>query len=88
MRIQNQDKEQLQIHVHGEEASHLLTDLKAHAELLDGEADDLIEALEAAGVQPFTYPEHYRMEFPQQWNRVERDQEEDLTLPRQEVLGM
>jgi hypothetical protein len=88
MRIQKQDKQQLQIHVHGEEAQHLLAELKRNAELLDGEADELIEALEAAGVTPFVEPEHYRMEFPQQWNRYQRDTEEELTLPRQEVLGM
>jgi hypothetical protein len=88
MRTQKQDKQQLQIHVRGEEASHLLTDLKMHAQTLDGEADELIEALEAAGVKPYAYPEHYRMEFPQQWNRTRRESEEDLTLPRQEVLGM
>ncbi|KPV40467.1 hypothetical protein AN478_06665 [Thiohalorhabdus denitrificans] len=88
MRIANQDREQVQIAVHPEEASLLLSELKSHAELMDGEADDLIEALEQAGVQPYDYPQHYRLEFPQNWHKVRRASPEEVTLTRQEVVGM
>ena len=88
MRIHKHDKQQVQIAVHPEEASFLLSELKSHAQALDGEADDLIEALEEAGVEPYQYPKNYRMEYPQGWYRIRRAKPEDLTLPRQEVVGM
>jgi len=78
----------VQIAVHPEEAQFLLSDLKSHADLMEGEADDLIEALEAAGVKPYEYPTNYRLEFPQHWYRIRRAEPEDVTLTRQEVLGM
>lgn len=88
MRIQQQDKQQVQIAVHPEEASFLLAELKSHAQALDGEADDLIEALEDAGVEPYDYPENYRLEYPQKYYRIRRAKPEDVTLARQEVVGM
>ena len=88
MRINHKDKEQVQVAVHPEEASHLLSELKSHAQAMDGEADDLIEALEAAGVEPYEYPENYRLEFPQKWHRLRRAKPEDVTLARQEIVGM
>jgi hypothetical protein len=88
MRIEKQDKQQLEIAIHPEEASFLLTELKEHAELMDGEADDLIEALESAGVEPYQFPENYRLEFPQNWQHLRRAKPEDVTLARQEIVGM
>ena len=88
MRIAKQEKEQVQIAVHPDEARFLLSDLKSHAELMDGEADELIEALEAAGVEPYDYPANYRLEYPQHWYNIRRASPEDITLTRQEVVGM
>ena len=88
MRIHHQDGEKVQIAVHPDEAAFLLSDLKSHAEHLKGEADDLVAALEEAGVEPFQYPRFSRLEFPQQWLRVRRARPEDVTLTRQEVVGM
>ncbi|MFA9460836.1 hypothetical protein [Thiohalorhabdus methylotrophus] len=88
MRIVNQGKEQVQIAVHSEEARFLLSDLKSHAGLMEGEADDLIEALEEAGVEPYEYPTNYRLEYPQHWYNIRRAAPEEVTLTRQEVVGM
>ncbi len=88
MRIHHQDGERVQLAVHPEEAAFLLSDLKSHAELLEEEADKLIAALEEAGVEPFQYPKFSRLEFPQRWVRIRRAKPEDVTLTRQEVVGM
>jgi hypothetical protein len=88
MRIQHQDKQQVQIAVHPEEAAYLLSELKSHAEAMEGEADDLIEALEEAGVEAHQYPKNYRLEYPQGWQRIRRAKPEEVTLARQEVVGM
>lgn len=88
MRIDQQDKQQVQIAVHPEEASLLLSELKSHSSLMEGEADDLVEALEDAGVEPYDFPEHYRLEYTQGIQRIRRARPEDVTLARQEVVGM
>lgn len=88
MRIEHKDKQQVQIAVHPEEASLLLSELKSHTSLLEGETDDLIEALEDAGVEPYEFPENYRMEYTQGLQRIRRARPEDVTLARQEVVGM
>jgi len=88
MRIQKQDMQQVQIAVHPEEAAILLSELKDHAQVLEGEGDDLVEALEEAGVTPYQFPKNYRLEFPQGWHRIRRAKPEDVTLARQEVVGM
>lgn len=88
MRIHHQDTEQVQIAVHPEEATLLLSELKSHAKAMEGEADDLIEALEEAGVEPFQYPTNYRLEYPQGWFRIRRAKPEEVSLARQEIVGM
>ncbi|HKJ72178.1 MAG TPA: hypothetical protein VKA55_10535 [Gammaproteobacteria bacterium] len=88
MRIHHQDKQQVQIAVHPEEASFLLAELKDHTQAMEGEADDLMEALEDAGVEPYNFPTNYRMEYPQHWHRIRRAKPEDVTLARQEIVGM
>lgn len=88
MRIEHKDKQQVQIAVHPEEASLLVSELKSHTSLLEGETDDLIEALEDAGVEPFEFPANYRMEYTQGLQRIRRARPEDVTLARQEVVGM
>jgi len=63
MRIQDQDKEQVRIALHSEEAGRLLADLKQHASELE-DVGDLIEALEDAGVEPLEDAAEHRLEFP------------------------
>lgn len=62
MRIEKQDRQNVQIMVSGHKASDLLDGLLAHPELGDAAAT-LAEKLQAAGVQPTRQGGHVRHEY-------------------------
>ncbi|MEJ2632973.1 MAG: hypothetical protein P8011_15375 [Acidihalobacter sp.] len=62
MHIEKQDKQGVTVVISGSKASDLLDGLLAHPELGDI-AGELVEKLQAAGVQPLPENDHVRYEY-------------------------
>lgn len=89
MRVEanNSEEKQVRIRIHPDEASHLLRELQDYASVVGDEAESLAETLEGAGVTPYEYPAHYRMEYreldPDLPHEHRRETEEDVDFGRQ-----
>jgi hypothetical protein len=79
---QGDNSKQVQIRIHPDEASHLLRELQDYAGAVGDEGESLAEALQEAGVEPYEYPAHYRMEYreldPSLPHEHRRDSEEEV----------
>jgi hypothetical protein len=63
MNISTLDKQSAQIHVLGDEASHLLAGLEAMRSELGELAEELISLLRSTGIEPTPAPDHIRTEY-------------------------
>ena len=63
MNISTLDKQSAQIHVLGDEASHLLAGLEAMRSELGELAEELITLLRGTGIEPVRASDHIRTEY-------------------------